>query len=211
MEALNGVGHVDWDLKEGRVIVETENTPWHEIQMKIESTGRKAVLTGFGGQSCVSIIDTGKLKSLKGVIRFCSVTKSGSGCVIDGVVDGLEPNRRHVINVHECGDISNGCESVGDVFEPSKKIQKEITVDQDGRASFRLQDDNLTVSDLIGRSVVISQNTERLGCGIIARSAGIFQNYKKICACDGVTLWDERDRPLVGKDRRVDGAETAKI
>lgn len=29
--------------------------------------------------------------------------------------------------------------------------------------------------------------------GIIARSAGLFQNTKKICACSGMTLWEERD------------------
>lgn len=41
----------------------------------------------------------------------------------------------------------------------------------------------------------------RIACGIIARSAGILQNFKRICACDGVTLWDERNKPLAGKER----------
>lgn len=31
----------------------------------------------------------------------------------------------------------------------------------------------------------------RIACGVIARSPGLFQNEKKICACDGVTIWDE--------------------
>ena len=31
----------------------------------------------------------------------------------------------------------------------------------------------------------------RLTCGIIARSAGLFQNSKKVCTCDGVTIWEE--------------------
>lgn len=43
----------------------------------------------------------------------------------------------------------------------------------------------------------------RLACGIIARSAGMFENSKRICACDGVTLWDERDKPLAGPSRRT--------
>ena len=42
----------------------------------------------------------------------------------------------------------------------------------------------------------------RLACGIISRSAGLFENTKKICACDGVTLWEERNRPLAGPNRR---------
>lgn len=48
----------------------------------------------------------------------------------------------------------------------------------------------------------------RLACGIIARSAGLFQNPKQICACDGVTLWEERDRPIAGKGRSKANAET---
>ena len=44
---------------------------------------------------------------------------------------------------------------------------------------------------------------EALSCGIIARSAGIFENAKRICACDGVTLWDERNKPLVGPERQT--------
>lgn len=36
----------------------------------------------------------------------------------------------------------------------------------------------------------------RLACGIIARSSGLLQNTKKICACDGLTIWEERDQAL---------------
>ena len=32
----------------------------------------------------------------------------------------------------------------------------------------------------------------RLACGIIARSANVYENIKKVCACSGKTLWDER-------------------
>ena len=31
----------------------------------------------------------------------------------------------------------------------------------------------------------------RIMCGVIARSAGLFENTKKVCTCDGVTIWDE--------------------
>lgn len=71
-------------------------------------------------------------------------------------------------------------------------------------------DNVLKVWDVIGRSLVIKEGVDDLGrgvaetsrvdgsagkgvaCGIIARSAGLFDNPKKICACDGNTLWDER-------------------
>lgn len=51
--------------------------------------------------------------------------------------------------------------------------------------------------------LVIFACFSRLACGIIARSAGLFQNPKVICACDGVSLWEERDRPLAGPGRRA--------
>lgn len=184
------------------MVVETDNTPWNELQRKIEETGRRAVLTGFGGKSCVSIISSSKIELLKGVVRFCAVSDAkDSGCVIDGAADGFEPNSKLKVNVHEYGDLSNGCESVGNVLEQSSHIEKVVCSDANGQISFRILDEHLNVNDLIGRSVVISKadNKERLACGIIARSAGIFENYKKICACDGVTLWEERDRTLAGK------------
>lgn len=42
----------------------------------------------------------------------------------------------------------------------------------------------------------------RLACGIIARSAGLFQNPKQICSCDGLTIWEERGRPIAGQGRK---------
>lgn len=46
--SLKDVGAVDIDIPTGRVIVNS-NLPWIEIQEKIEQTGRRAVLSGFGG------------------------------------------------------------------------------------------------------------------------------------------------------------------
>lgn len=54
---------------------------------------------------------------------------------------------------------------------------------------------------------LINISISRLSCGIIARASGLFQNTKKICACDGVTLWDERDRSVTGwKNANSNGA-----
>lgn len=46
---LKDVGTVDIDILKGSVVVSSE-LPWIEIQEKIEKTGRKAVLSGFGGK-----------------------------------------------------------------------------------------------------------------------------------------------------------------
>lgn len=232
-KSLEGVGNVQIDPDLGRVIVNTK-VPWCEVQDRIEKTGRRAVLSGFGGQSAVAMIGDGH-QSIKGVVRFSAIDNQSDGCVVDGVVDGLSPGL-HGIHVHECGDLSEGCESVGEHYNPRSSPHGgpndppdsrhagdlgNIRAGNDGRATFRFIDPILNVSEIIGRSVVLTENADdlgkgghekspvdgnsgrRLACGIIARSAGILQNYKKICACDGVTIWDERDKPLAGGNRSV--------
>lgn len=52
--SLKDVGRVDIDIPTGRVIVHT-SLPWSEVQEKIEKTGRKAVLSGFGGKHMICL------------------------------------------------------------------------------------------------------------------------------------------------------------
>uniref|UniRef100_A0A182KAL4 superoxide dismutase n=1 Tax=Anopheles christyi TaxID=43041 RepID=A0A182KAL4_9DIPT len=212
-KTLSDAGSISIDADKGSVLIET-SVPWLDIHKRIEATGRRAVLTGFGGQSAVSIVDHGnELTNVRGVIRFCALSSvpGKKGAVIDGTIDGLSCNSNFQLNVHECGDISAGCSSVGDVYDSSP-----IWSDEDGRATIRFVNDRLDVNDIIGRSVVIAQPSvgvekeRRLSCGIIARSAGIFQNYKKICACDGVTIWDERNKSIA-EDAKRETAHAASL
>lgn len=71
-------------------------------------------------QSAVAIVKDGS-DSIKGVVRFSAVTedKHSNGCVVDGVIDGLSPGF-HGVHIHECGDISNGCESLGPHYNPRR-------------------------------------------------------------------------------------------
>lgn len=52
----------------------------------------------------------------------------------------------------------------------------------------------LRVVDLIGRSIVVYETENKFDSGIaaavLARSAGVGENYKKLCTCDGVTIWE---------------------
>lgn len=119
---------------------------------------------------------------------------------IDGVIDGLTDSE-NVLTIREFGDLSDGFSGLGDAY---KNSSYKLSADKSGRATIRTVDDNLYVSELIGRSVGVASSTgTNLVCGIISRAAGIFENWKRICACDGVTIWDERDRPIAGAGRRV--------
>ncbi|XP_056298688.1 copper chaperone for superoxide dismutase-like [Pseudoliparis swirei] len=238
LEGKAGVTSVSVDVGKERVLVESALTS-AEVQALIEGTGRRAVLKGIGGSehdlgSAVAMLAGGG--RVQGVVRFLQLSEQR--CLIDGTIDGLEPGP-HGLHVHTLGDLTLDCLSCGDHYNPSGRPHGgpgdserhvgdlgNVVAGPDGRASFRQEDSQLKVWDVIGRSLVVdageddlgrglhplSKETgnsgERLACGIIARSAGLFQNPKQICACDGVTLWEERDRPLAGKGRSKAGAET---
>lgn len=83
---------------------------------------------------------------------------------------------------------------MGDIY---KKSTYSTVSNEQGRATIRTVSNELSVSELIGRGVCVIDERGEKACGIVARSAGIFQNYKRICLCSGKVLWDERDLPKV--------------
>ncbi|CAH2064689.1 unnamed protein product, partial [Iphiclides podalirius] len=218
-------------FKDGAIMVETTLPSTVVVDLVTRTSGKRAVLQGFGDmQSAVSMVSSQSCckGGVMGVIRF---QQSPEGpLVADGCIDGLTPGL-HGLHVHEAGDLSQGCKSIGGHYNPSgsRPFPEErrhagdlgnVVADESGRATFRIVDEVLKVWDIIGRSVAVTGGCDDLGkgsvaaskvncdsgppvaCGIIARSAGVFQNPKRICACDGVVVWDERDRPLAGRGRR---------
>lgn len=133
----------------------------------------------FTDQSAVAII-TGQADRIKGVVRFSLNTEDKhSGTIVDGVVDGLTPGQ-HGIHIHECGDLSAGCASVGGHYNPGRTTHGgpdseidqrhagdlgNIEADAGGRAKFRFIDRVVQVPDIIGRSVVITENHDDCGKG----------------------------------------------
>uniref|UniRef100_A0A667XRQ7 Superoxide dismutase copper chaperone n=1 Tax=Myripristis murdjan TaxID=586833 RepID=A0A667XRQ7_9TELE len=224
LEGKPGVKSVSIDVGKEEVLVESALTT-AEVQALIESTGRRAVLKGIGST------EQGEEPQPYSVCP-------GGTALIDGTIDGLEPGP-HGLHVHTLGDLTQDCLSCGEHYNPFGRRHGgpgdserhvgdlgNVFAGPDGRASFRLEDSQIKVWDVIGRSLVVDageddlgrgghplssqtgNSGERLACGIIARSAGLFQNPKKICACDGVTLWEERDRPIAGKGRNKTSTET---
>lgn len=90
----------------------------------------------------------------KGVLRFTASDPDTKCIVVDGVIDGLECNKPHTLQIHECGDISAGCESVGDMYG-DKPLGTSVT-DCAGRFVFRGITEQYSMADLIGRSVVVA-------------------------------------------------------
>lgn len=226
LHGKEGIESFTVNLDKEQVIVETTLSTG-QVQQLIENSGRMAILRGLGtaGSQVTNLgAAVAELRSgrVMGVARFVQVSEDL--CVIDGTIDGLSPGL-HGLNIHELGDLSQGCSSTGDHYNPwscrhgapedSERHVGDlgnILADKNGRASFRLEDRHVKVWDVIGRSLVVHSGEDDLGygshalsrvngnsgpgltCGIIARSAGLFQNSKKFCACDGKILWE--DKPL---------------
>ncbi|XP_034838969.1 copper chaperone for superoxide dismutase [Maniola hyperantus] len=232
LKAQDGVTQAIY--KDGAVMVETTLPSAVVLDMVAKSSGKRAVLQGFGeSQSAVAMISSQSCckSQVLGVIRF---QQSTAGPLVgDGSVHGLTPGL-HGLHVRHTGDLSMGCESLGEHYNPYNSPHGgpndpadkrhagdlgNIIADEEGRATFRIVDELLQIREIVGRSIAVTERRDDLGrgcsltskidgdsgmpvaCGIIARSAGIFQNPKRICACDGVVVWDERDRPLAGKGR----------
>lgn len=99
-------------------------------------------MKGVGSKAGVAILEFGS-ENVKGVVRFAQ-NGANDLCVLDGTIDGLKPNMEHALMVHECGDTSEGCQSVGNVYSPRSRPNKkkygdlaEVKSQENGRLQFR--------------------------------------------------------------------------
>ncbi|XP_063801225.1 copper chaperone for superoxide dismutase isoform X2 [Pseudophryne corroboree] len=179
------------------------------------------------GAAVVIMSGEGKVQ---GVVRFLQVSENT--CVIDGSIDGLSPGLHglHIHEFGDLSGGYESCgahfnpdgNTHGGPGDHDRHVGDlgNIFAGDDGRAVFRITNVRVKVWNVIGRSLMVDKGEDDLGCGshpcskvtgnsgkglafgIIARSAGLFENTKKICACDGVTIWEERDYPIAGPGRK---------
>ncbi|CAF0878870.1 unnamed protein product [Adineta steineri] len=199
-----GIENVNIDLSSKRLVLDTTLQSTKVQQLIEQSLDTNAILLGTGksfGAAAVSAIYSNMNRPFErrihGLVRF--VQADDEQCIIEGNIDGLLPNSPAQINIHEYGDLSNGCDSCGDYYNTEKSSREptgilgRVMTDERGAADFRLLNRSIRVPDLIGRSFVVqTSDSQRVACGIIARSAGIFENTKRLCTCSGSTVWQER-------------------
>ncbi|KAJ8526850.1 hypothetical protein K7X08_029327 [Anisodus acutangulus] len=67
-----------------------------------------------------------------------------------------------------------------------------LDVDEKDEAFYSGPKEKLRVADLIGRAIAVYATEDKsdpgLEAAVIARSAGVGENYKKLCTCDGTTI-----------------------
>lgn len=147
------------------------------------------------------------------------VQVSPNKTLVDLTINGLAPGK-YWATVREAGDISRGAESTGGIWDalktkvlgagaaaaPAKEsrgIFGTVDVDNKGRGNVFL-DRPVAIWELIGRSMVVSKDAqgpfkrqdENTLVGVIARSAGVWDNDKMVCSCSGKNVWQERQEQV---------------
>ena len=149
---------------------------------------------------------------VKGLVRMVQVAPNLT--LFDLTVKGLSPGK-YWATIRATGDISKGVVSSGSIWAEGTKEDPTVPkgrlgtveVGKNGMGSVFI-DKPLSIWEMIGRSLVVSKqhdgedkfdkNDEDTLVGVIARSAGVWDNDKTVCSCSGKTLWEERKNE-VGK------------
>lgn len=137
------------------------------------------------------------------------VQVSSNMTIIDMTIRGLSPGTYHA-TVRENGDISRGAESTGAIWDMARAKQESssteakgifgtLEVAKGGIGSVFL-DKPIQIWEMIGRSIVVARHQDGAFSkddpdtlvGVIARSAGVWDNDKTVCSCSGKTVWEER-------------------
>lgn len=112
-------------------------------------------------------------------------------------LSGFEPNQIHAVHIHEFGDITNGCHSLGGHFNPTKKLHfhsenghagdlfNNFLTDNKGTFNYTWETNKLSlngndISCILGRSIVIHKFPDDLGLRgqYIGNNFEIFKLYK---------------------------------
>lgn len=146
---------------------------------------------------------------IRGLARMVQVGSNMT--LVDLTINGLSPGR-YWATVRETGDISQGAASTGGIWEALKSkvlgsqepkeprgVFGTVDVDEKGKGNVFL-DRPVAVWEMIGRSMVVSKNKDGpfrkddpdTIVGVIARSAGVWDNDKMVCSCSGKNVWEER-------------------
>ncbi|KAM9885318.1 hypothetical protein BJF96_g1869 [Verticillium dahliae] len=216
---LKGITKVDANLKDQLVSVEGTAAP-SAIVDAIQATGRDAILRGSGASNsaAVSILesfyqpsevsstetpDDGRKREVRGLARMVQVSPTTT--LIDLTVRGVTPGT-YQATIRSSGDLHDGAASTGGIWTEGEKGGApkgelgRFTVDKDGKASAFLNHP-FQIWEIIGRAMVVSKQDDAAAplkndadtlVGVVARSAGMWDNDKTVCSCTGKTLWEER-------------------
>lgn len=164
--------------------------------------------------AAVSILETfsdkqssaaeGTDRDVRGLARMVQVSPDRT--LVDLTIRGVEPGTYRA-TIREYGDLKDGASSTGPIWDSSTEQKNDgrgmlgtVEVGPDGRGA-AFVDHAFQIWETIGHAMVLTRqdeassglrNDENTVVGVIARSAGMWDNDKTVCSCTGKTLWEER-------------------
>ena len=114
--------------------------------------------------------------SVKGSILL--IQAPGTPTLIKGTITGLQPGE-HGFHIHEVGDMSDGCKSMGAHYNPDNVDHGDIdeghvgdlgniTADENGKADFSIKASRVDLigdRSVVGRGIVVHADKDDLGKG----------------------------------------------
>lgn len=155
-----------------------------------------------------SIPDAEKAREVRGLARMVGVSPTVT--LVDLTLRGIAPGTYRA-SIREYGDLKDGAASTGPVWKgnegdggavlPPRGDLGTVEIGPDGTGAVFL-DRPFQVWEVVGHAFVVTRQEEGEGrvlgndedtvVGVIARSAGMWDNDKTVCSCTGKTLWEER-------------------
>ena len=140
--------------------------------------------------------------TVKGTILLMQAP--GTPTLIKGTITGLEPGL-HGFHIHEFGDMSDGCKSMGGHYNPDGVDHGDIneghvgdlgnvTADEDGKASFSIKANRVDLigdRSVVGRGLVIHEDEDDLGKGGDAESLKTGNAGERL-ACGVIVMRDAK-------------------
>lgn len=222
LRSLNGITKVDVSLKDQLVTVEGTAAPSAIVSaIEATGRDAILRGSGASNSAAVCILETyhqqggndaevattetgGKKREVRGLARMVQVSTTTT--LVDLTLRGVDPGK-YQASIREYGDLKDGATSTGPVWaagsgttQPRGGMLGSLEIGRDGRGSLFL-DHPFQVWEIIGHAIVVSRQDESQGplnndentvVGVIARSAGMWDNDKTVCSCTGKTLWEER-------------------
>ena len=148
--------------------------------------------------------------TVKGSILL--IQAPGTATLIKGTITGLSPGE-HGFHIHEFGDMSDGCKSMGGHYNPDDVNHGDIneghvgdlgniTADESGTAKFTIEAkrvDLLGERSIIGRGIVVHSDRDDLGKGGDAESLKTGNAGDRLACGVIVTRSDEVNEAHGGK------------
>ena len=147
-------------------------------------------------------------RMVRGLARMVQVSPTST--LVDLTLRGVAPGTYRA-SVREYGNLRDGASSTGPIWSGGQQTSGTsghargalgtVEVGPDGRGSAFISLP-FQVWEVTGHALVVTQQDEEGGAalkndadtvaGVIARSAGVWDNDKVVCSCTGKTLWEER-------------------